>query len=276
MNARHMSDEDLLLDYYGEATPEQHAEMRAHVETCAECQALDRELRAVLALVDSEPVPDAPPGFEREMWARLEPVVSGFSRTNLEPVVSGFSRTNEVRLKADTTAADTAWSFEFPRWALAASVAALAVGSFALGRVWDTPTTSPGVSTADVRELSERMLRSEVEEHLERSQRVFVELVNVDDSAPVRLASDRERAADLVAAGRLYRRSAEEMGDADTRDLLEDVERVLVEIANGPEVESSNDLSEVRAQITDQDLIFRLRVMTAGMQARERRARPTW
>jgi len=264
MNARHISDEDLLLDYYGEATPEQRAEMRAHVETCAECQALDRELRAVLALVDSEPLPDAPPGFEREMWARLE------------PVVSGFSRTNEVRLKADTTKADRAWSFEFPRWALAASVAALAVGSFALGRVWDTPTTSPGVSTANVHELSERMLRSEVEEHLERSQRVFVELVNADDSAPVLLASDRERAADLVAAGRLYRRSVEEMGDADTRDLLEDVERVLVEIANGPEVESSNDLSEVRARITDQDLIFRLRVMTAEMQARERRARPTW
>jgi len=264
MNARHISDEDLLLDYYGEATPEQHAEMRAHVETCVECQALDRELRAVLALVDSEPVPDAPPGFEREMWARLE------------PLVSGFSRTNEVRLKADTTRADTTWSFELPRWALAASVAALAVGSFALGRVWDTPTTPARVSTADARELGERMLRSEVEEHLERSQRVFVELVNADDSAPVLLASDRERAADLVAAGRLYRRSAEEMGDADTRDLLEDVERVLVEIANGPEVESSNDLSEVRARITDQDLIFRLRVMTAGMQARERRARPTW
>lgn len=273
MNARHISDEDLLLDYYGEATPEQHAEMRAHVETCAECQALDRELRAVLALVDSEPVPDAPPGFEREMWARLEPLVSG-------------SRTNGVRLppsrsfggprKADTTRADTAWSFELPRWALAASVAALAVGSFALGRVWDTPATSTRVSTTDGHELSERMLRSEVEEHLERSQRVFVELVNADDSAPVLLASDRERAADLVAAGRLYRRSAEEMGDADTRDLLEDVERVLVEIANGPEVESSNDLSEVRARITDQDLIFRLRVMTAGMQARERRVRPTW
>jgi len=79
MNARHISDEDLLLDYYGEATPEQHAEMRAHVETCAECQARDRELRAVLALVDSEPVPDAPQGFEREMWARLEPVVSGLA-----------------------------------------------------------------------------------------------------------------------------------------------------------------------------------------------------
>jgi hypothetical protein len=276
MDARHISDEDLLLDYYGEATPEQRAEMRAHVETCAECQALDRELRAVLALVDSEPLPDAPPGFEREMWARLEPVVSGFLGAPKPRSGEGGSRTNEVRPKAETTRADSTWSFEFPRWALAASVAALAVGSFALGRVWDTPTTSPGVSTPDVHELSARMLRSEVEEHLERSQRVFVELVNAADSAPVLLASDRERAADLVAAGRLYRRSAEEMGDADTSDLLEDVERVLVEIANGPEVESSNDLSEVRARNTDQDLNYRLRVMTAEMQARERRARPTW
>jgi hypothetical protein len=260
MNARHISDEDLLLDYYGEATPERHATMRAHVEACAECQALDRELRAVLALVDTEPLPEAPPGFERDMWARLE------------PVVSGFSRTREVRLKADTTM----WSFEFPRWALAASVAALAVGSFALGRVWDTPASSSGAPAVDARALSERMLRSEVEEHLERSQRVLVELVNADDSAPVVLASDRERAADLVAAGRLYRHSAEEMGDADTRDLLEDVERVLVEVANGPDVETSKDLSEVRARISDQDLIFRLRLMTAEMRARERDARPTW
>lgn len=260
----HISDEDLLLDYYGEATPEQRAVMRAHLQTCAECQALDRELRAVLALVDKEPLPEAPPGFERDMWARVE------------PVVSGFSRTREVRLKADTTKPDTTWSFELPRWALAASVAALAVGSFALGRIWDTPVSSTRTSAGDVRAVSERMLRSEVEEHLERSQRVLVELVNADDSAPVVLASDRERAADLVAAGRLYRRSAEEMGDADTRDLLEDVERVLVEVANGPDVETSKDLSEVRSRISDQDLIFRLRVMTAEMRARERDARPTW
>jgi hypothetical protein len=261
MYARHMSDEDLLLDYYGEVTPEQRAEMRAHIEMCADCQALDRELRAVLTLVDSEPLAEAPPGFEREMWARLEPHIAG----------AAFRQPAAVRVKPDTT-----WSFELPRWALAASVAALAVGSFALGRVWDTPTTSAPTTAADMRELSERMLRSEVEEQLERSQRVLVELANAGDSMPTLLASDRERAADLVAAGRLYRRSAEEIGDGDTRDLLEDVERVLVEIANGPEVESSNELSDMRARIADQDLIFRLRVMTAAMQARERRDRPTW
>jgi hypothetical protein len=262
----HVSDEDLLLDYYGEASPEQRAVMRAHLERCTECQALDRELRGVLALVDNEPLPEAPAGFERTMWERLEPVVSGFSRTK------SSSRTNEVRLKPDTTG----WRFELPRWALAACVAGLAVGSFALGRVWDRPVPAPGNETADTRTLSERLLRSEVEDHLERSQRVFLELVNADDAAPAVLASDRERAADLVAAGRLYRHSVEELGDTETRDLLEDVERVLVEIANGPEVETSNDLTEVRRRISNQDLIFRLRVTTAEMRAGERRATPTW
>ena len=56
----------------------------------------------------------------------------------------------------------------------------------------------------------------------------------------------------------------------------EDVERVLVELANGPDIESSNQLSDVRRRIDEQDLIFRLRVMTAEMRARERDAQPTW
>jgi anti-sigma factor RsiW len=252
---KHVSDEELLLDYYGEASPDQRASMRAHLETCAECQALDRELRGVLALVNSEPFPDAPAGFERDMWARLEPHIT-------KPVVSGFSR--------------TWWSFELPRWALAAAAVALAAGSFALGRVWDTPSAPPVAPVDPGLAASGRMLRNEVEEHFERSQRVLVELVNADDSGSVVLASDRERAADLVAAGRLYRRSVEEIGDSETRDLLEDVERVLVEIANGPAVETSNNLTAVRARISNQDLIFRLRVTTAEMRARERRATPTW
>jgi hypothetical protein len=237
MDVRHVTDEELLLDLYGEATPEQRTAMRAHLQTCAECHALDRELRAVLALVDSEPPAEAPPGFERTMWARLEPSLA--NRVQRTPA---------------------SWRFELPRWALAACVAGLAVGSFALGRVWDhSPSTPAGETATDARALSERVLRSEVEDHLERSQRVFLEL-----------------AADLVAAGRLYRQSIEGFGDTKTRDLLEDVERVLVEIANGPEVETSNDLSEVRRRIANQDLIFRLRVTTAEMRTGGRRAGSTW
>ena len=72
----HVTDEDLLLDYYGEGSPDERAAMRAHLDACDRCRALDREFRGVLALVNTEPVPEAPEGFEREMWARLEPQIA--------------------------------------------------------------------------------------------------------------------------------------------------------------------------------------------------------
>ena len=117
----------------------------------------------------------------------------------------------------------------------------------------------------------ERLVRSEVEDHFERSQRALVELVNADDSGSGAWADDRARRpiwwppAGLSAVGR-------GIGDADTRDLLEDVERVLVEVANGSPDSPSNDLTGVRTRIGDQDLIFRLRMATAEMRERERRA----
>jgi hypothetical protein len=261
-SARHLTDEDLLLEFYGEGSPDERVALRAHLDACDRCRALERELRGVLALVDTEPVPEPPEGFEREMWARLEPQITRNAGAATSNVGAAFRRPFRT--------------FELPRWAFAVGTAVLAIGAFSLGRVWDPPSAPSPEAIADVTDVNERLLRSEVEEYLERSQRALVELVNADDSAPVVPASDRARAADLVADGRLYRRSFENGGDAETRDLLEDVERVLVEIANGSEDETSNDLSGVRMRISNQDLIFRLRVMTAEMRERERRARPTW
>jgi anti-sigma factor RsiW len=251
---RHVTDEDLLLDYYDEGPPDHRASLRVHLETCARCRALDRELRSVLALVETTPLPEAPSGFERDVWAGIEPQIRAHS------VKQGGSGHQPVRY--------------VPRWVLAGGLAALLVASFSLGRVWDRAPVADRSGDLEARGVSERLIRSEVEDHLERSQRALVELVNDVDSRP--LADDRARAADLVAAGRLYRRSAEEIGDADTRDLLEDVERILVEVANGSPDATSNDLTGVRTRIGDQDLIFRLRMATAEMRERERRAIPTW
>jgi len=257
---RHVTDEDLLLDYYDEGPPDHRASLRVHLETCAECRALDRELRSVLALVETTPLPEAPSGFERDVWASIEPQIRSHA------VREGGSEDPPLR--------DWPSRRYVPRWVLAGGLAALLVASFSLGRVWDRAPVADRSGDLEPRGVSERLIRSEVEDHLERSQRALVELVNAVDSGP--LADDRARAADLVAAGRLYRRSAEEIGDADTRDLLEDVERILVEVANGSPDATSNDLTGVRTRIGDQDLIFRLRMATAEMRERERRAIPTW
>ena len=97
---------------------------------------------------------------------------------------------------------------------------------------------------------------------------MLVELVNADYTSRPSLEGDRARAADLVAAGRLYRRSAEQVGDAEIGNLLEDLERVLVEVANRPADEAPEELARLRQRIDDQDLVFRVRVVAREMKER--------
>ena len=240
----HLTDEELLLDFYDEGTDIDRTRVRSHLDACEECRALDRELRAVLTAVDTTPITEPPSGFEREMWARLEPLL---------PV----QHTRQTR-----------WQWMMPRLAVAASLGILLVAAFAAGRVWDgSPQSSPDLAVADS-SVPERLLRAEVEDHLERSQRMLVELVNADYTSGPSLEGDRARAADLVAAGRLYRRSAEQVGDAEIGNLLEDLERVLVEVANGPADEAPEELARLRQRIDDQDLVFRVRVVAREMKER--------
>jgi hypothetical protein len=260
----HITDEELLLDYYSESPSSDRDSRRAHLEACEACRALDREMRAVLALIDTAPAVEAPAGFGREMWARVEPHISARAARSRSP-----------------------WSLVTLRhWALAGGMAALLLASFTLGRVWeraphrqDSAPVAAGVTSVangGANSRTARLLSAEMEDHLERSQRVLVDLVNADDAADVSLASDRTRAADLVADGRLYRRAADRVGDVEMRDLLEDVERVLVDVANGSSGPASKELKDVRTRIDEQDLVFRLRVAGSEIRERQRRAQPTY
>jgi hypothetical protein len=240
---RHLTDEELLLDFYGEGSDDERSRARTHLEQCEECRALDQELRAVLTAVDRAPITEPPSGFEREMWARIEPLL---------PVRQTWR---------------TRWSGMMPRLAVAASVAVLVVAAFTAGRIWERPPLESSTIANDDG-ITDRLLRAEVEDHLERSQRMLVELVNADYEIGSPIAGDRARAADLVAAGRLYRRSAAQVGDAEIGMLLEDLERVLVEVANGPPDLAPEELARLRRRIDDQDLMFRVRVVAREISER--------
>ena len=239
----HLTDEELLLEFYEESTPAERARVRSHLAHCEQCRALDDELRAVLNAVEATPVMEPPSGFERQMWARIEPLLPVPKRTS--------------------------WHAWTPHLALAAGIVLLVAAAFTAGLSWERPAVNVA-EVSDENALIERLLRTEVEDHLERSQRVLVELVNADVDTGDQFRGDRARAADLVAAGRLYRRSAESMGDREIGVLLEDLERVLVEVANGSPETSARDLARLRQRIGDQDLLFRLRVVSQEIRERER------
>jgi len=255
----HLADEDFVLDYYGELDASERERVRSHLAGCGACRLADQEVRATLRLVDVAPAPEPPPSFEREMWERIAPRLE-----HERPAPSVLARLRGL------------WQTDVrrPQFAWAAGAAVALVAAFFVGRtgrpdVAVAPDTHAGAGTMAARE---RVLDAEVEDHFERLQRVLSDLVDADASGPVTLASDRARAAELVAAGRVYRRSAEALGEAATSELLEDLERVLLDVANSSPESAADELRDVQARIDQQDLVFRLRVVGAELRRRQRPA----
>src|SRR4029453_13247276 len=70
-------EDDLVLHYYGELGADDEARVSRHVGDCRECHAAYRRLQQVLMSVDDAAggVPEPAYGFERTVWARLEPAL---------------------------------------------------------------------------------------------------------------------------------------------------------------------------------------------------------
>jgi len=239
----HLSEDELILRYYGETDAADHARVESHLASCSECRFADRQLRQVMTIVDSAAPVEAPAGFERMAWARLEPALDGNTST---------------------------WKrfFSFPQWALAGGVAALVLAAFVAGRVSSGDPTPGGTPAVVANIAPERVLHAEFGDHLDRTQMMLTELANADTDHADVLAGEQGRAVDLVAANRLIRQSAEQSGHVMIADVLEDLERVLLEIANAPADASSNELTDLQMRITDEDLLFRLRVIVSEMRQR--------
>ena len=242
----HLTEDDLILHSYGEVDRADRARVDEHLASCQECQLAKEQLARVMTMIDTAAPVEAPLGFERTAWARLEP-----------------------QLDQNAT---SAWRkfFWFPQWALASGVAALVVAAFVAGRVsggGDGSATLPGNTVAHVERSG--VLQSAVGDHLDRTQMMLVELANAEvDGADV-LAGEQARAGDLVAANRVILQSAIQSGDGQVVDILEDLERVLLEVANAPADVTSNDLTDLQSRITREDLLFRLRVIASEMRQRQ-------
>lgn len=241
----HLSEDELILHYYGETDRADEARIASHLASCEECRLAKNKLERVMAMVDSAAPVEAPDGFERIAWARLEPALENNNKRTLKSL------------------------FWFPQWAFAGGVAALLVAAFWAGRISTVTPANPATPGLVASVEPERVLQSAVGDHLDRTQMMLVELVNAETDHSDVLASEQARAADLVAANRVIRQSALQSGDGQIVDILEDLERVLLEIANAPTDASSKQVTDLQSRITNEDLLFRLRVIAQEMRQKQ-------
>jgi hypothetical protein len=243
----HISEDDLVLHYYGEPEGRDDGEVAAHLAACGECRQAFTRLQRVLGAVDESAVaPALPPGFERTVWARLQPNLSRGRRWWWS------------------------WSALTPAHAaLTVLVLILVASAFFAGRV-SSPAADPAAASAA--QVRERVLLVDLGDHLDQSQMVLIELVSGAADGPVDFSGERAHAEQLLAANRLYRQTAASTGDRAVSDLLEELERMLTEVAAAPEQWSGEELDGMRRQIDARGLLFRVRVVSSEVRERQRLA----
>jgi hypothetical protein len=234
----HPSDDDLVLLHYGEAAGREAAD---HLQACAECRQRLRELTETLQLARPPEAPEPDPGFEARIWAALEP--------RLAP--------NTGSRRARLT-----WRRIGPRAALALAMAASLVVAFLLGRSQAPQPLPP--------EVRNRILLVAVGGYLDRSQMVLVELAAAPEEQPLDVSRQRKTAGELVSASRLYRKAAVRSGEPAVAAVLDELERVLLEVAAGPEVLGPTALEALQRRIDERGLLFKVRIIQSEIRERER------
>ena len=239
----HPSEDELVLHYYAEAAGP--ASVEPHLSECEECRALYSSLERTLTGIHALAVPEPDAGYEARVWRRVE--------ASLAPRF-GFR-------------------FRTPPWRWAAAgvaFAGLLVAAFQIGRFY--PPGRMAAPAAVQSEARERLLLVAVGDHLERSQRMLTELANAGGPRNLDISDEQQRAADLVEENRLYRQTALRSGDAVLAGVLDELERVLLEIAHSPARLSPGELDDLRSRLRTEGLLFKLRVL--GATVRNRRDAP--
>lgn len=242
---KHLIEEQIVLHYYGEA-PDRDG-VASHLESCPRCRAEFEKVKALLEQIPVTAVPEPPDYLAQKVWLHVR------------------DRMDERR------AQEWSWRgfFSPTRFATAGAIAVLVIAAFLAGRFWpghrdinQNPQTAE-VTPAPVTN-PQRVVLVAVGDHLERSQMLLIEIMNTDPKDRVDLSHEQERARNLLDNNRLYRLSAQTT-DPTVAPVLDELERVLTEIANSPAQPSANDLRVIRSSIQSQDLLFKIRVVHSNV-----------
>ena len=246
---------------YREGELSRREEIAAHLADCANCRKELERIDAVLAALDALPVEDPGADYGRRVWQQIAP------RLGEKPRRSWNSPFADGGLAA--------W-FAPRRWAAVGAVAVLVIAAFIAGRWTKHPAT--GTDSLDAARVRERVLIVAVGEHLGRSEMVLIELSNAEAKdgkhKPVNIGAEQRRAEDLLAENRLYRQTALQEGDAALASTLDELERVLLDVANSPEEISAAQLETMQKRIEAHGILFKVRVVGKQLRGQKQDTKP--
>jgi len=230
---KHLTEEELTAAYYGDESPAAHG----HLGGCPECRAALARIEKLLNELRDYPAPERGESWEAEVWARLAPQLP--ARKPRRQWLIG--------------------------WFLAPAMASLLAVAFIAGMLVDRTRVAAGISA----KARERVLLISMGDHLDRSGMVLAELVNAGPGI-TDFDDERARARDLIEENRLLRQTALRTGDLQHAALLDELERVLLDIAHTPADASAEDLETLQRRIESEGLLFKIRIISSNVREKGR------
>ena len=257
---KHPAEEELIAYHDGDAV--KATTIGAHVADCPECRTELARIDALLSALNTLPAPDPGEDFGARVWQQIAPKLPDKRRRWWDFLSSLAPRASWLAPQ---------------RLAAAGGIAVLVLAAFLAGRFTKRPSeTAPVADAANVRE---RVLVMAVGEHLGRSEMVLVELANAEPQSPrqkrVNISGEQRRAEDLLQENRLYRQTALEQGDTALAGVLDELERVLLDVAHSPDHLTPAQLEGMRQRIEARGILFKVRVVGEELQQREKATKPS-
>ena len=232
----HLTEEQLIEHYYGESP--QPSRIDDHLHECSKCAESYATLRNDLATIEPITPPARDPQYGEQVWQSIRRFAPVYEKKQ-----------------------QSLWSRFINRRALtfATACAVLVAAAFLAGRQWEGHQHPPQIQTAANNQAPQPIILVVLGDHLDRSERLLVELNHVNDAGAVMPV--KAEAQDLLSANRLYRESATHAGDPQLTAALDRLERVLVEIVNEPEGSSPAQLARLQKEMNTDGLLFEVRVL---------------
>jgi Putative zinc-finger len=254
---------DLMIEaLYGELGPSDREVLDRHRETCPACAAEYESLRGTLELMDKRERPDPGLDFWEGYWDRLsrrivwETTGEGRPASLLDRLGRLFPR--------------------LPRWSYQlAGAAALVLVGILIGRLFTGPAGSTGEKVASRGPAvaggpSPAVVQAA--DFVDRSKVLLLGLVNfnpaVDDAYGLDLDRRKAMSRELAAGAPALRRALGAGGQKRLRDLVGDLEVILMQIANLGAGHDIEGLDIVKQGVDQRGIFLRIDLDRLGRDAR--------
>ena len=238
---KHLTDEQLIEHYFAEGA--NRVVVETHLRVCSRCEQVYEEISTALAVPGPQP-PTREPGYGKQLWKSIE--------ARVEP----YPKTIDRRY------------FSWPRLVLAGTCLLGLAAAFFVGALWQRSHTPPS-EAASPSQARERVVLFVLDDHLDRSERLLVELSHASELSGDPDHSLQLEARQLLPDNRIYRQALSKRNDPMLTAALDHLERVLLEMANSPDKLDSADLARIEREMNTDSLLFQIRVLRARTARRQ-------